>query len=164
MWQKIDLWILDNIFQQISDWVWRIAPINCFNLARFCLILHCVWFCGFNWLFAGSIFLLNFPSTFVFESHQNSKFLNSLRSQFPFPFLRLSILVNSVVINAIPPYRLIDVLQPTFILFIYFCSFFAWSANPSGIVLSPCFSGCFSGCFFPYSLPSASSDAISFWK
>lgn len=32
----MDLWILDNIHQPIADWVWCMADVSCFTLAKIC--------------------------------------------------------------------------------------------------------------------------------
>ena len=100
---KLDLWILDNIFQKISNMVWRIIPISCFVLAKICL-LFCCSFSSMMYIEHKNPFLIVFMiasfsalyfTIFMAEKITKPKFLNPHR--YLFRYIRLLTLFIIVV-------------------------------------------------------------------
>jgi hypothetical protein len=84
--RKIDIWILDCIFQKIADWIWQQVSISCFLLARILIIIACflrMEFRLFDFVMELCFTILFFAMSFIAirmaENRTREKFVNPFR-------------------------------------------------------------------------------------
>ena len=129
-----DLWVLDNIYQKLYNWIWRRWDVSNFTISRGCIVVYEALFVGesitrHDYFLAGlSIVLLIVCllwTRIAENNHSNLKFLNPSRESES--YIRC-IQVIILVLFFIPP---IDYQQPMrWVLFTSFLYFMAVQRQP----------------------------------
>ena len=125
--QKVDSWIIEKIFQKISDWVWEYVDLNCFDLAKIALLVHCLIlvyiseYRGASVLMIGLIAAINLPWIFSIESEFNPKFKNPIRISPIYSIIRIMVMINGFVLTLSPPWYISNfnyLLYPVMMFFV----------------------------------------------
>lgn len=111
---KWDLYVLDNFYQEIANMVWKQVEVNCFMLARVCLVLWTITdLADTLWFYNAKIFMvcitafcsiLNFGSiTLTEKMNTNPKFLNFARTQHWFRLIWIGWCAGGVICYVVAP-------------------------------------------------------------